>query len=158
MQTLIVEEALFHDLSYLFHNSKTYFKFAVDEVGLWLLFASSVDDSIMVSRIDQRWFSALPPINTSYSRHLAGNAFIAHGVLYVTDPQDIGITFAFDLLERKPIRVQLALRPAGGVLAMLSYSPRHKGLFMWDSGAVKACSMRFSSELCGGSWPPRGTS
>ncbi|XP_012674031.2 gliomedin-like isoform X3 [Clupea harengus] len=148
LQSLAVVDALFHELSYLFRNSKTYFKFAVDEVGLWLIFASSVDDSIMVSRIELRWFSALPPINTSYSRHLAGNAFIAHGVLYVTDPEDKGITFAFDLLERKPIRVQLALRPTGGLLAMLSYSPLHKSLFMWDNGAVKTCSVHFSSEQC----------
>ncbi|XP_041967012.1 gliomedin-like isoform X1 [Alosa sapidissima] len=156
LQTLAVEGALFHELSYLFHNSKTYFKFAVDEVGLWLIFASSVDDTIMVSRIEQQWFSALAPINTSYSRHLAGNAFIAHGVLYMTDPEDRGITFAFDLLERKPIRVQLVLRPAGGVLAMLSYSPRHKSLYMWDNSTVKTCSVRFSSEQCVGSWPLRG--
>lgn len=150
-----MDGALFHELSYLFHNSKTYFKFAVDEFGLWLIFASSVDDSIMVSQIDQQWFYALTPINTSYSRHLAGNAFIAHGVLYVTDPDDIGITFAFDLLERKSIRVHLALRPAGGVLAMLSYSPLHSRLLMWDSSTVKTCSMHFSSEQCKGHGLPK---
>ncbi|KAL2093415.1 hypothetical protein ACEWY4_010727 [Coilia grayii] len=148
LQSLPVEDALYHELTYLFHNSKTYFKFAVDEFGLWLIFASSVDDVILVSRIEQKWFTALDPVNTTYSRHQAGNAFIAHGVLYVTDPEDTGITFAFDLLEKKPIQVQLALRPPGGVLAMLSYSPQYKSLLMWDSGVVKTCSVRFSSELC----------
>ncbi|XP_062404053.1 gliomedin-like [Sardina pilchardus] len=152
---LAVEGALFHELSYLFHNSKTYFKFAADELGLWLIYASSVDDIIMVSRIEQQWFSTLAPINTSYSRHLAGNAFVAHGVLYVTDADDSRITFAFDLLERKPISVQLILRPLGGVLAMLSYSPRHQSVFMWDNSTVKTCSVRFSSDQCVGAWPLR---
>ncbi|KAJ7994804.1 hypothetical protein DPEC_G00253260 [Dallia pectoralis] len=146
LHTLSIDNALYHNLSYLFHNSKTYFKLAADENGLWLLFASSLDDSIMVAQLDLKSFSVTSYINTTYPRTKAGNAFVACGVLYVTDTKDARVTFAFDLLKGKPVNVTFDLRSSGGVLAMLSYSPKDRHLYLWDRSYVKLYAVHFISD------------
>ncbi|KAF7656625.1 hypothetical protein LDENG_00038610 [Lucifuga dentata] len=146
LHALIIDNALYHNLSYLLYNSKTYFKLAADENGLWLIFASSVDESVMVAQLDQKTFSVTSYINTTYPRTKAGNAFIACGVLYVTDTKDTKVTFAFDLLKSKPVNVTFDLRSAGGVLAMLSYSPKDRHLYVWDYGYVRLYVVHFFSD------------
>uniref|UniRef100_A0A3B4ZU10 Gliomedin n=1 Tax=Stegastes partitus TaxID=144197 RepID=A0A3B4ZU10_9TELE len=149
LRTLTIDNALYHNLAYLLHNSKTYFKLAADENGLWLIFASSLDESIMVAQLDQKTFSVTSYINTTYPRTKAGNAFIACGVLYVTDTKDSRVTFAFDLLKGKPVNMTFDLRSPGGVLAMLSYSPKDRHLYVWDQGYVRLFVVHFiSDELC----------
>ncbi|XP_018618990.2 gliomedin isoform X1 [Scleropages formosus] len=146
LYTLSVENALYQNLVYLLNNSKTYFKLAVDENGLWLIFAASADETIMVAQLDEKTFSVVAYINTSYPRTKAGNAFIACGVLYVTDVKDMKVTYAFDLLKERPLSVSFDFRSSTGVLAMLSYSPRNKQLFAWDSGYVKTYKVHFLSD------------
>uniref|UniRef100_A0A3P8U8T7 Gliomedin n=1 Tax=Amphiprion percula TaxID=161767 RepID=A0A3P8U8T7_AMPPE len=146
LRTLTIDHALHHNLAYLLHNSKTYFKLAADENGLWLIFASSVDESIMVAQLDQKTFSVTSYINTTYPRTKAGNAFIACGVLYVTDTKDSRVTFAFDLLKGKPVNMTFDLRSPGGVLAMLSYSPKDRHLYVWDQGYVRLYVVHFISD------------
>lgn len=119
---------------------------AADENGLWLIFASSVDESIMVGQLDQKTFSITSYINTTYPRTKAGNAFIACGVLYVTDTKDTRVTFAYDLLKGKPVNVTFDLRPPGGVLAMLSYSPKDRHLYVWDHSYVRLYVVHFISD------------
>ncbi|XP_035538263.1 gliomedin [Morone saxatilis] len=146
LHTLTIDNALYHNFAYLLHNSKTYFKLAADENSLWLIFASSVDESIMVAQLDQKTFSITSYINTTYPRTKAGNAFIACGVLYVTDTKDTRVTFAFDLLKGKPVNVTFDLRSPGGVLAMLSYSPKDRHLYVWDHSYVRLYVVHFISD------------
>ncbi|XP_035035255.1 gliomedin [Hippoglossus stenolepis] len=146
LHTLTIDNALYHNLAYLLLNSKTYFKLAADENGLWLIFASSTDESIMVGQLDQKTFSVTTYINTTYPRTKAGNAFIACGVLYVTDTKDTRVSFAFDLLKGKPVNMTFDLRSPGGVLAMLSYSPKDRHLYVWDQGYVRLYVVHFISD------------
>ncbi|TWW67816.1 Gliomedin [Takifugu flavidus] len=146
LHILVIENALHHNLAYLLQNSKTYFKVAADENGLWLIFASSVDECIVVAQLDQKTFSVTSYINTTYPRTKAGNAFIACGVLYVTDTKDARVTFAFDLLKRKPVNVTFDLRSPGGVLAMLSYSPKDRHLYVWDHSYVRLYVVHFITD------------
>lgn len=146
LQTLAVDNALHNNLDYLLQNSKTYFKVAADENGLWLIFASSLDESITVAQLDQKTFSITSYVNTTYPRSKAGNAFIACGVLYVTDTKDTRVTFAFDLLKGKPVNMTFDVRSPGGVLAMLSYSPKDRHLYVWDQGNVRVYMVHFISD------------
>ncbi|TNN31710.1 Gliomedin [Liparis tanakae] len=146
LRTLQVAGARHHGLDYLLLNSKTYFKMAADDSGLWLLFASSADESVTAARLDTASFSVASYVNTTYPRTEAGNAFVARGVLYVTDTEDARVTFAFDLLRGKPVNVTFDLRPPGGVLAMLSYSPKDRQLYAWDQGYVRLQVVHFLSD------------
>ncbi|XP_060734717.1 gliomedin [Tachysurus vachellii] len=146
LHTLAIENALYHNLSYLLRSSKTYFKMAADESGLWLVFASSIDENIMVAQLDEKTFSVTSYINTSYPKSKAGNAFIACGVLYVTDTKDSRVSFAFDLLKLKPLSVSFDLWPPASVLSMMSYNPKDRHLYVWDSGHVKSYKVQFLSD------------
>lgn len=142
-----MENSRYRGLSYLFPNSKTYFKFAVDENGLWVVFASDSDDDTMVAKLNSDTFTVESVINTAYPTTKAGNAFIACGVLYITDNSDKKVTYAFDLMEVTPLDVSLNLRADNSILAMLSYNPNRKLLYMWDSSSVKTCRVLMSKWL-----------
>ncbi|KAL6106599.1 uncharacterized protein ACO6RY_10435 [Pungitius sinensis] len=141
-KTLTMANSRYHKLIYLFRNSKTYFKFAVDENGLWVIFASDTNDDTMVAKINTDRFSVESVINTRYPTNKAGNAFIVCGVLYFTDDKDREVTYAFDLKKESPLNASFDLRPANGILAMLSYYPNRKLLYMWDNSSVTICKVR----------------
>lgn len=141
---LVMAGSRYHNLVYLFPNSKTYFKFAVDENGLWVIFAAGAGDSVMVAKLRAEPFSVEAVVNTHYPTAKAGNAFVVCGVLYFTDHTDRKVTHAFDLYEERPESVDFDLRPAGGVLAMLSYYPTRTLLYMWDNSSVKSCKVNLA--------------
>lgn len=134
----------YHSLAYLFRNSKTYFKFAADENGLWVIFAGDTNDDTMVAKLDPDTFSVELLVNTHYPTAKAGNAFIVCGVLYLTEQTDRRVTYAFDLREESPQDARLNLRPSSGILAMVSYYPNKRLLYMWDDSSVKTCKVEVS--------------
>nr|XP_043893030.1 olfactomedin-like protein 2A isoform X3 [Solea senegalensis] len=140
--SLTMGNSRFNNLTYLFCNSKTYFKFAVDENGLWVIFASYTDDIVMVAKLNSDSFSVEYVINTAYPMTKAGNAFIICGVLYFTDDKDRRVTHAFDLKKKIPLDASFDLRPDTGILAMLSYYPNKKLLYMWENSNVKTCRVK----------------
>uniref|UniRef100_A0A8C6Q0H9 Olfactomedin-like domain-containing protein n=1 Tax=Nothobranchius furzeri TaxID=105023 RepID=A0A8C6Q0H9_NOTFU len=141
--TVVIPHSKYNNLTYLFRNSKTYFKFAVDENGLWVIFASSLDDNTMVAEINANSFSVKSIINTGYPTAKAGNAFIVCGVLYFTDDIDKKVTYTFDLKAKSSLDASFDLRPASGTLAMLSYYPNTKLLYMWNDKSVSTCKIKF---------------
>lgn len=143
LSTLLIENALYHGRNYLFSNSKTYFKVAVDEKGLWIIYASSTDENIIVAHVDEETFSVIRHINTTYPKSKAGNAFIACGIMYVTDTKDTTVSFAFDLLKEKQIDARFELRSSQSVLAMLSYSLRDKNLYTWENRSLMIYPVHF---------------
>ncbi|XP_074534435.1 uncharacterized protein LOC141796979 isoform X2 [Halichoeres trimaculatus] len=140
--TLIMANSRYNNLTYLFRNSKTYFKFAVDENGLWVIFASDTNDDTMVAKLDPDTFSVESVINTHYPTAKAGNAFIVCGLLYFTDESDRRVTYAYDLQKGSLQDASFDLRPADGILTMLSYYPNKKLLYMWDNSSVKTCKVK----------------
>lgn len=142
--SLVMANSRHHSLAYLFRNSKTYFKFAVDESGLWVIFAADAGDDTMVAKLDPDTFSVESLVNTHYPTAKAGNAFIVCGVLYFTEQTDRRVTYAFDLREERPWDASLDLRPSSGILAMLSYYPNKRLLYMWDDRSVKTCKVKVS--------------
>ncbi|KAM4572863.1 uncharacterized protein PAE49_007891 isoform 2-T2 [Odontesthes bonariensis] len=142
-KTLSMAHSRYHNLTYLFRNSKTYFKFAVDENGLWVIFASNTDDIIMVAKLNPNTFREESVVNTSYPTAKAGNAFIVCGVLYFTDDKDRRVTYAFDLKTQSPLDASFDLRPGNSTLAMLSYYPKKRLLYMWENRSVNVCRVKF---------------
>lgn len=142
-KTLIMTNSRYHSLTYLFRNSKTYFKFAVDENGLWVIYAPATGDNMRVAKINTNTFTVESFIDTQYPTTKAGNAFIVCGILYFTDDKDRAVTYAFDLKTGSPQDASFDLRPDHGILAMLSYYPNKNLLYMWDNSSVKTCKVKF---------------
>lgn len=145
-KSLIMAHSRYNNLTYLFRNSKTYFKFAVDENGLWVIFASDTEDNTMVARLNPQTFSVESVISAAYPTNKAGNAFIVCGVLYITDDKDRKVTYAFDLIRGVPLDASFDLRPGNGILSMLSYYPNTKLVYMWDSSSVKTCRVKLKQK------------
>ncbi|XP_043933508.1 gliomedin [Protopterus annectens] len=142
---LKIENAVYNGRNYLFSNSKSYFKLAGDENGLWVIYASNIDETIVVAQLDEIAFSVIHSVNTTYPKSKAGNAFITCGVLYVTDTKDMRITFAYDLLHGVQINANFDLRPSNVVLAMLSYNPQCQCIYVWDDGLIMKYPVHFMS-------------
>ncbi|XP_043980336.1 uncharacterized protein LOC122835366 isoform X2 [Gambusia affinis] len=143
--SLKMPNSRYRGLRYLFHNSKTYFKFAVDENELWVIFASSTDSNTMVAKLDPDAFSVLSIINTGYPSAKAGNAFIVCGVVYFTDNSDKRVTYAFDLMTQSHLDASFDLRAGDGTLAMLSYYPNKRLLYLWDNKSARTCKIKFKN-------------
>ncbi|XP_059917329.1 gliomedin-like isoform X1 [Gadus macrocephalus] len=141
---LVIENTRHRHRSYLFENSKTYYKFAVDESGLWVMAASATDETLVVAKLNHENFSVTSIIHTRYPKSKAGNGFIAYGILYITDSKDKKITHGFDLERGVSLAVSYALRQANGILAMLSYYPHKQVLYMWDNSSLKTCKVHFA--------------
>uniref|UniRef100_A0A3Q3BGB1 Olfactomedin-like domain-containing protein n=1 Tax=Kryptolebias marmoratus TaxID=37003 RepID=A0A3Q3BGB1_KRYMA len=141
--SLNVLKLIYNNLSYLFRNSKTYFKFAVDENGLWVIFASDANDNTVVAKLNPDTFTVESVINTAFPTAKAGNAFIVCGVLYVTDHRDWRVTFAFDLKTQSPLEASFGLRQSDGIMAMLSYYPHESLLYMWNNRSMSTCRVKF---------------
>ncbi|XP_078097477.1 gliomedin [Mustelus asterias] len=144
-QRMKVENALHNNRNYLFQNAKTYFDLTADKDGLWVIYASSYDENIIVGQIEinEESFSIVQNINTTYPKSKAGNAFIARGILYLTDTKDIKVVFAFDLLKEKQLEVSFDLRSSNDTLTMLSYDPHDRTLYTWENGNLKKYGLYF---------------
>ncbi|GCB66926.1 hypothetical protein scyTo_0007966 [Scyliorhinus torazame] len=144
-QFMKVENALHNNRNYLFQNAKTYFDLTADKDGLWVIYASSYDENIIVGQIEinEQSFSIVQNINTTYPKSKAGNAFIARGILYLTDTKDIKISFAFDLLKEKQLEISFDLRSSNDTLTMLSYEPHDRTLDTWENGYLKKYGLHF---------------
>ncbi|KAL8197222.1 UNVERIFIED_CONTAM: hypothetical protein K2H54_016089 [Gekko kuhli] len=143
-KTLMLEQAWSHMRHYLFAYSKTYFNIAVDEMGFWVMYVERFHENIMVAYVEEQNFSVMLNINTTYPKSKAGNAFIACGVLYVTDKNDSYVTFAFDLLSEKQVDANFELKRSPSNLAMLTYNPRDKHLYTWEKGSLMQYPVHFT--------------
>ncbi|XP_061451737.1 gliomedin isoform X2 [Rhineura floridana] len=164
-QTFSIKNAWYFERMYLFSVSKSYFSVAVDENGLWVMYLSRPDEHIMVAHVEEETFSVQRHINTTYPQSKAGNAFIACGVLYITDKQHMHVTFAYDLLREQQLdtsfELKLSLSDANfvskvsppkqnsstfvPVLAMLSYNLLDKHLYTWEHGFLMQYPVHFLS-------------
>lgn len=142
VESLTMANSRYNKLNYLLRNSKTYFKFAVDENGLWVIFAQDTEDKMMVAKLNHKTFSVMSLIDIAYPTIKAGNAFIACGVAYVSDDKDRKISYAFDLQKEKSLDVHLDLRVPNGILSMMTYYPNTKRLIIWDNRRVKTCKVK----------------
>ncbi|XP_063305123.1 gliomedin [Pelobates fuscus] len=145
-QVLSIKNAAYHNRSYLFSNSKSYFHVAADEKDLWIIYSSDADKTIMVAHLDEKTFSITQHINTTYPKTKAGNAFIICGILYVTDTKDLRVTFAFDLLKGKQVEASFDMRSSTSVLSMLSYNAKDKHLYAWEEGNLLLYPVNFMSK------------
>ncbi|XP_059495243.1 gliomedin [Stegostoma tigrinum] len=144
-QHMKVENALHNNRNYLFQNAKTYFDLTADKDGLWVIYASSHDENIVVGQIEinEDSFLIVQNINTTYPKSKAGNAFIARGILYLTDTKDSKIIFALDLLKDKPLDVSFDLRSSNDTLTMVSFDPYDHTLYTWENGYLKKYGLHF---------------
>ena len=113
---------------------------AVDEQGLWAIYATEANDgNFVLSSIDVASFTIAETweISSPATKSQSGNAFMVCGVLYVTDSylsDSAAVGFAFDTDDGSTWSPKQPLPSIYGYVTQIDYNPAEKSLYVWDYG------------------------
>ncbi|XP_078659246.1 uncharacterized protein LOC144904280 isoform X3 [Branchiostoma floridae x Branchiostoma belcheri] len=108
--------------------------FAVDEKGLWVIYATPQNGGrIVVSRLDPEDLSIIQTWNTTYTKRNAANAFMICGVLYTVVRQR-GVDYSFNTTTGEEGTPGLPFPTVTSDIRHLSYNPRERRLYAWRAG------------------------
>ena len=122
---------------YLYKSETTFFDFAIDENGLWIIYTTD-DGLLVVSHVNATDLSIIRTIRTNRLKSSSGDAFIICGVLYATkSTYDVhsSVDYAYDLYtneELTPMDIPIVNRYRA--TAMLAYYPHEGFIYGYDKG------------------------
>lgn len=118
--------------------------FAVDENGLWLIYAAPDDegrsaDVMVLSKLDAADLStrAETTWRTGLRRRRYAHGFVICGVLYAVDSRsrrNASIAYAFDTHTHTQIAPRLPFENEYAYASQVAYNPKDRLLYAWDNG------------------------
>ncbi|KAJ8247758.1 hypothetical protein GJAV_G00249960 [Gymnothorax javanicus] len=151
----IIASANYHDTSPYRWGGKSDIDLAVDENGLWVIYATEQNNGRMVIsqlnpytlRIEGTW-------DTAYDKRSASNAFMICGVLYVIktvyeddDNEATGnkIDYVYNTDQSKDGYVDIPFPNSYQYIAAVDYNPRDNLLYVWNNYHVVKYSLDFGA-------------
>ena len=136
----MLHNAAFNGKDYVYSTEYNYFDLAVDENGLWVIYAAEAEPhSLLVSKLDPTRLEVEKTWNISVTHQQFGNGFIVCGVLYLvqdaTQPTT-NISFAYDLYAKQVVVLPgpIKLLNPFQMNIMIAYNPTDKKIYSWDNG------------------------
>ncbi|GCB81304.1 hypothetical protein scyTo_0021814 [Scyliorhinus torazame] len=149
----IIGGANYHDTSPYRWGGKTDIDLAVDENGLWAIYATEQNNGkLVVSQLNPYTLRFEGTWETVYDKRSASNAFMVCGVLYAVrsvskedDSEVIGntIDFAFNTNLNREEPVSIAFPNPYQYVSSVDYNPRDNQLYVWNNHFVLRYSLEF---------------
>uniref|UniRef100_A0A672I3M6 Adhesion G protein-coupled receptor L3.1 n=1 Tax=Salarias fasciatus TaxID=181472 RepID=A0A672I3M6_SALFA len=151
----IIANANYHDTSPYRWGGKSDIDLAVDENGLWVIYATEQNNGrIVVSQLNPYTLRIEGSWDTTYDKRSASNAFMICGVLYVVktvyeddDNEGTGnkIDYMYNTDKSKEMTVNIPFPNSYQYIAAVDYNPRDNLLYVWNNYHVVKYSLDFGN-------------
>ncbi|CAL8328684.1 unnamed protein product [Lota lota] len=151
----IIANANYHDTSPYRWGGKSDIDLAVDENGLWVIYATEQNNGrVVVSQLNPYTLRVEGSWDTSYDKRTASNAFMVCGVLYVVksvyeddDNEGTGnkIDYMYNTDKSKETALSISFPNSYQYIAAVDYNPRDNLLYVWNNYHVVKYSLDFGN-------------
>ncbi|XP_069795465.1 adhesion G protein-coupled receptor L2 isoform X3 [Narcine bancroftii] len=149
----IIANANYHDTSPYRWGGKSDIDLAVDENGLWVIYATEQNNGMMVvSQLNPYTLRFEGTWDTSYDKRSASNAFMICGVLYVVrsvyedNESEMGknsIDYAYNTNLNREEYVDIPFPNPYQHVAAVDYNPRDNLLYVWNNYFILRYTLEF---------------
>ncbi|XP_061703073.1 adhesion G protein-coupled receptor L1 isoform X3 [Syngnathoides biaculeatus] len=149
----IITNANYHDTSPYRWGGKSDIDLAVDENGLWVIYATESNNGrLVVSQVNPYTLRFEGTWETSFDKRLASNAFMACGVLYAVrsvyqdDDSEAGgdlLMYAYNTNRGREEPVNIAFPNPYQYISSVDYNPRDNQLYVWNNYNVLRYPLEF---------------
>uniref|UniRef100_A0A3Q2DK75 Adhesion G protein-coupled receptor L1a n=1 Tax=Cyprinodon variegatus TaxID=28743 RepID=A0A3Q2DK75_CYPVA len=149
----IVTNANYHDTSPYRWGGKSDIDLAVDENGLWVIYATESNNGrLVVSQVNPYTLRFEGTWETSFDKRMASNAFMACGVLYAVrsvyqdDDSEAGgdlLMYAYNTNRAREEPVNIAFPNPYQYISSVDYNPRDNQLYVWNNYNVLRYPLEF---------------
>ncbi|KTF80894.1 hypothetical protein cypCar_00047456, partial [Cyprinus carpio] len=150
----IIATANYHDTSPYRWGGKSDIDLAVDEHGLWVIYATEANSGhLVVSQVNPYTLRFEGTWQTSFEKRMASDAFVACGILYAVrsvyqdDDSEVGgdlILYAYDTRRNHEEPVRIPFPNPYQHISSISYNPRDNQLYVWNNYIVLRYPLEFS--------------
>ncbi|XP_061489463.1 adhesion G protein-coupled receptor L2 isoform X4 [Rhineura floridana] len=149
----IINYANYHDTSPYRWGGKTDIDLAVDENGLWVIYATEQNNGmIVISQLNPYTLRFEATWETTYDKRAASNAFMICGVLYVVrsvyqdNESETGknsIDYIYNTRLSRGEHVDIPFPNMYHYIAAVDYNPRDNQLYVWNNNFILRYSLEF---------------
>ncbi|XP_078500957.1 adhesion G protein-coupled receptor L2 isoform X4 [Lissotriton helveticus] len=149
----IINYANYHDTSPYRWGGKTDIDLAVDENGLWVIYATEQNNGmIVISQLNPYTLRFEATWETKYDKRAASNAFMICGVLYVVrsvyqdNESETGknaIDYIYNTKLNREESVDIPFPNQYQYIAAVDYNPRDNQLYVWNNNFILRYSLEF---------------
>lgn len=149
----IINNANYHDTSPYKWGGKTDIDLAVDENGLWVIYATEHNNGMMViSQLNPYTLRFEATWDTAYDKRSASNAFMVCGVLYVVrstyedNESEVSkslIDYVYNTKQNRGEYVDIHFPNQYQYIASVDYNPRDNQLYVWNNFYILRYNLEF---------------
>ncbi|XP_029939084.1 adhesion G protein-coupled receptor L2 isoform X24 [Salarias fasciatus] len=149
----IINNANYHDTSPYKWGGKTDIDLAVDENGLWVIYATEQNNGMMViSQLNPYTLRFEATWDTAYDKRSASNAFMVCGVLYVVrstyedNESEVSkslIDYIYNTKQNRGEYVDIHFPNQHQYIAAVDYNPRDNQLYVWNNFYILRYNLEF---------------